>query len=88
MMIKSTAKHSIIRGCLSRYELVINSASKITTSLDKQTFYNDKSDKDDDSDDSHYNFIISDHITTLGNGYRTLHNSIFRQSSGTRGFNI
>ena len=51
MTIKSTAKHSIIWGCLSRYELASKAASKIT-SLDKQTIYDDNFYHDDDSDDS------------------------------------
>ena len=76
MTIKSTAKHSIIRGCLSRYELALKAASKIT-SLDKHTFFNDNSDKDDGSDDSRYDFIISAHLTIPDNGYRVLHNWIF-----------
>ena len=38
MTIESTAKHSIIRGCLSRYELALKAASKITR-LEIQTIY-------------------------------------------------
>ena len=73
MTIKSTAKQSIIRGCLSLYELALKAASKITW-IDKHNFYNDNSDKDDDLDKSRYDFIIYEYLTTPGNGYRVLHN--------------
>ena len=77
MTIKSTAKHSIIRGYLCRYELASKAASKIT-SLDKQTIYDDNFYHDDDSDDSQYDFIISEHLTTSSNRYRTIHNCFTR----------
>ena len=77
MSIKSTAKHSVIRGCLSQYKLVLKSVSKINR-LNKQAIYNKKSDQDDDSDDNHYEFIVSEYLATRGNGYRAIHNWVFR----------
>ena len=58
MTIESTAKHLIIRGCLSRYELVLKAASKITR-LEIQTIYDNAYNHDDGSDESHHDFIVS-----------------------------
>ena len=87
MTIKSSAKHSIIRGCLSRYKLALEAASRIT-SLDKLTCYDDKQNSDDDSVHSHYDFIISEHLTLPSNGHHALHNWIFRKTSGLNKFDI
>ena len=89
MTTKNTAKHSIIRGCLSRYKLALKAASRITT-LDKVTCYheNKNNDTDDDFADSHYAFIISEHLSTPGNGHHAFHNWVFRISSGLPNFNI
>ena len=59
MTTKSSAKHSIIRGCLYRSKLALKSASRIT-SLDKLTYYDDKENTDDDSDDSHHLLTSND----------------------------
>lgn len=87
MTIKSTAKYLIIRRYLSRYELALKAASK-SSSLDKQTIYDNTYNHDDYLDEIHYNFIVSENITPSGNGYYALHNWIFRQSSGLRDFDI
>ena len=87
MTIKSSAKHSIIRGCLSRYKLALKAASRIT-SIDKLTCYDDKQNSDDDYIHSRYAFIISEHLTTPNNGHHVLHNWIFRKTSGLHKFDI
>ena len=87
MTTKSSAKHSIIRGCLSRYKLALKATSRIT-SLDKFICYDDKQSTNNDSDDSHYDFIISEHLTTTDNGHHTLQNWIFRKISGIQKFDI
>lgn len=70
---KSTAKHSIIRGYLSKYEIYLNIASKIY-SLDKHTIYDFNYEYDDDSDDNYYDFIVSKNLTICGNSWHTLRN--------------
>ena len=87
MPFNSSAKHSIIYGCLSRYKLALTAASRIT-SIDKLTCYDDKQNSDDDSVHNHYDFIISKHLTTPGNGHHALHNWIFRKTSGLHKFDI
>ena len=87
MTTKTTARNSIIRGCLSRYKLALKAASRITT-LDRETYFDDYNDTDDDSADSNYAFIISEHLTTPGNGHHALHNWIFRKLSGIPTFDI
>ena len=87
MTTKTTARNSIIRGCLSRYKLALKAASRITT-LDRETYFQDYNDTDDDSADSNYAFIIFEHLTTPGNGHHALHNWIFRKLSGIPTFDI
>ena len=87
MSFNSSAKHSIICGCLSRYKLALEAASHIT-SLDKLICYGDKQNSDDDSVHSHYEFIIFEHLMTPGNGHHALHNWIFRKTSGLHEFDI
>ena len=86
MTTKSSANYSTIRGCLSRYKLVLKAASRIT-SLDKLTCYDDKQNSKDDYVHSHNDFIISKHLTTPGNDH-ALHNLIFRKTSGLHKFDI
>lgn len=81
------AKHSVIRGWLSRYKLVLKSVSKINR-LNKQAIHNKKSDPDDDSDDNRYEFIVSEYLATPDDGYLAIHNWVFRQTSGLRDFGI
>ena len=88
MTIKSTAKYLIFCGYFSRYELVLKAVSKII-SLDKHTIYYDQTyNHDDDTDESHYDFVVSENLTTPGNGYRTFHNWFFHKFSGLHDFDI
>ena len=84
---KSTAKHSIIRGYLSKYEIYLNIASKIY-SLDKQTIYDFNYEYDDDSDDNYYDSIVSKNLIICGNSWHTLRNWILSRSSNLRDFDI
>ena len=66
----ATSKHSVLRGCIPRYDLALKAASKVSDiSLPSAT----RSRLDRHFQDENVAFVVSQNLTTAGNGSHTLH---------------
>ena len=77
----ATAKHSVLRGCIPRYALALKAASKVS---DESRPSNVRSRLNRHSPDDDVKFVVSQHLTTSGNGYHTLHKWIDKRVNAKR----
>ena len=76
-----TAKHSVLRGCIPRYHLACKKASKISD-ISRPSHIRQRLNRHKESEN--VDFVVSDNLTTAGNGYHTLHTFVEKRAHAKR----
>ena len=66
----ATAKHSVLRSCIPRYALALHAASKVSDTILPSDI---RSCLNRHTLEEQVDFVVSQNLTTAGNGYHTLH---------------